>query len=258
MSAPRRAAGRPKRSGAPCRQPSRSHGGPASATGPSTDCRARSGRRSSSCPLIPRPTCRWSTPRRTARWRRRRRGPRASRPPMRRRADLSQLLSGVLLAFTLDFEAASRISLPISANTLRVLDPTGVRLRDLPRLTGVSREANAMCAGWLERHGCAVAEPDPAATRGKVLRLTTKGRKAQEKCRRILDAVEESWRSSYGPSTVDPLRAALERLVGDGMLALLSAGPWPRSLPGQLACPGPATPGHVAALPDGPPPRGLP
>ena len=90
-------------------------------------------------------------------------------------ADLSQLLSGVLLGFTVDFERKSRISLPISANTLRVLGPSGVRIRDLPRLTGVSREANAMCAGWLERHGCAMAQTDPAAARGKVLRLTEKG-----------------------------------------------------------------------------------
>jgi hypothetical protein len=78
-------------------------------------------------------------------------------------ADLSQLLSGVLLGFTVDFERESRISLPICANTLRVLRPSGVRIRDLPRLTGVSKEANAMCAGWLERHECAMAQPDPAA-----------------------------------------------------------------------------------------------
>jgi DNA-binding MarR family transcriptional regulator len=129
--------------------------------------------------------------------------------------DLSQLLSGVLLAFTVDFERASRISLPISANTLRVLDPPGVRIRDLPRLTGVSKEANAMCAGWLERHGCAVAEPDPGATRGKVLRLTDKGLGAQQKCRRLLDATEASWTSTFGADAVDDLREALHHLVGD-------------------------------------------
>ncbi len=47
--------------------------------------------------------------------------------------DLSALLSRVLLAFTIQFERESRISLPISANTLRVLGGQGVRLRDLPR-----------------------------------------------------------------------------------------------------------------------------
>ena len=130
----------------------------------------------------------------------------------------ASLLTGVLLGFTVDFEHESRISLPISANTLRVLDATGVRLRDLPRLTGISKEATVMCAGWLERHGCAVTGPDPAATRGKVLRLTTKGIGAQRKYRRILDATEASWRSTYGAGALDELRAALEVLVGDGTL----------------------------------------
>ena len=41
--------------------------------------------------------------------------------------DLSSLLAKVLLMFTLDFEAASKLSLPISANALRVLDELGKR-----------------------------------------------------------------------------------------------------------------------------------
>ena len=132
---------------------------------------------------------------------------------------LSPLLSGVLLAFTLDFEAESRISLPICANTLRVLDASGTRIRDLPALTGVSKEANAMCAGWLERQGCVLSEPDPTANRGKVLRLTQKGQRAQQKSRRILGSTELSWRTTFGPAAVDGLRRALEPLVGDGKLS---------------------------------------
>ncbi len=134
-------------------------------------------------------------------------------------AGLSPLLAGVLLAFTLDFERESRLSLPISANTLRVLGPTGARVRDLPQLTGVSKEANAMCAGWLERHGCARREPDPAARRGKVLLVTPKGLKAQQKYRRLLDATEVSWATTYGTVALRDLRGALEPLVGDGILA---------------------------------------
>ena len=132
---------------------------------------------------------------------------------------LSQLLSGVLLAFTVDFEEVSRISLPISANTLRVLDGDGIRVRDLPRLTGVSKEANAMCTVWLERRECIVTEPDPAASRGKVLRLTAKGLGAQTKCRRLLGETEERWRTSYGAPAVDSLRQALAALAGDGVIA---------------------------------------
>jgi hypothetical protein len=133
--------------------------------------------------------------------------------------DLSELLSGVLLAFTLDFERESRVSMAIGANTLRVLDRAGVRLRDLPRVTGVSKEANAMCAGWLGRRDCALTGPDPGASRGKVLRLTHKGEHAQRNFRRSLGAVEQAWRSAYGASAVDEVRAALEPVVGDGTLA---------------------------------------
>jgi hypothetical protein len=132
---------------------------------------------------------------------------------------LSELLSGVLLAFTLDFESVSRIALPIAANTLRVLDGDGVRMRDLPRRTGVSKEANAMCAGWLERRGCAVTEQVRSASRGKVLRLTSKGRGAQAMYRRLLDETEEAWRTTYGADVIDRLRAGLEVPVGDGVLA---------------------------------------
>lgn len=134
--------------------------------------------------------------------------------------DLSVLVARVLLGFTLDFEAESRISLPISANTLRVLDDSGVRVRDLPRLTGVSKEANAMATGFLVRHGCVEVVPDPSAPRGKVVRLTAKGRAAQAKYRRILGSTEDLWEQRFGPSTLGGLRQSLERVTAGG-----SAGP---------------------------------
>ncbi len=145
---------------------------------------------------------------------------------------LAALLAGVLFAFTLDFETVSRIALPTSANTLRVLDGEGVRLRDLPTLTGVSKEANAMCSGWLQRHGCAELARDPAA-RGQVLRLTAKGRGAQAKYLRVLAETEEDWRARYGPTAIDALRAALEPLVGDGALPASPLAPGLEPGPGN-------------------------
>jgi DNA-binding MarR family transcriptional regulator len=136
-------------------------------------------------------------------------------PDPGRRPDLSVLVSQVLLGFTLEFESGSRISLPISANTLRVLDPTGVRVRDLLPLTGVSKEANAMAVGFLVRHGCAEVVADPAATRSKVVRLTGKGQTAQAKYGRILAITEERFRARYGPGTVASLRRSLEELTGE-------------------------------------------
>jgi DNA-binding MarR family transcriptional regulator len=128
--------------------------------------------------------------------------------------DLSVLLSRVLLTFTVDFEQESAISLPTSANALRVLDETGVRVRELPRLTGVSKEANAMSVGFLQRHGLVSVEPDPSASRGKVVRLTPKGRKAQDKYHRLLGATEESWLTRFGSDDIRELRESLGRLVG--------------------------------------------
>ncbi len=140
-------------------------------------------------------------------------------------ATLSPLLSGVLLAFTVEVESTARISLPISANSLRVLDRSGTRVSDLPRRTGVSREANAMCIGWLDRHGCVVIEADPTARRGKVVRLTSKGEKVQQKARRLLGVTEESWRARYGSADVEELRAALLAVVGDGTFAASPLAP---------------------------------
>jgi DNA-binding MarR family transcriptional regulator len=138
---------------------------------------------------------------------------------------LSPLLCGVLFAFTVEYEADAGTSLAVSANTLRVLDNAGTRLRDLPRLTGVSREANAMGAGWLERHGCALTEADTTASRGRVIRLTPKGEEAQQRSLQVLSATEESWRTRFGNATIADLRGALEDVVGDGTFATSPLAP---------------------------------
>jgi len=146
-------------------------------------------------------------------------------------ADLSVLLSQVLLAFTLDFERESAVSLAIAANALRVLTPEGVRMRELPYLTGVSKEALSMAAGILTRRSWAVAEPDPAASRGKLIRLTPRGRSAQDEYLRLLDAVEQRWRARFGPGTIDALRRSLLSVTGqrDGGRPRLAQGlePYP-------------------------------
>jgi DNA-binding MarR family transcriptional regulator len=141
-------------------------------------------------------------------------GPKAAAEP-EPTPDLSVLLSRALLAFTLDFEQESKISLPISANTLRVLSAPGVRVRDLPGLTGVSKEANSMALGFLVRRECVVIGDHPGQARTKVARLTEKGTRAQAKYRRVLSATEEAWVERLGSHAVLTLRHSLERLAVD-------------------------------------------
>ncbi len=130
------------------------------------------------------------------------------------RQTLSALLSKVLLEFAIEYESDSRLSLAIGANVVRVLDEKGVRLRDIPLLSGVSKEAISMAMGILRKAGIAVVEPDLAG-RGKVVRLTAKGRVAQDAYQRLVGAIEERWEAKFGKDGVRKLRESLERLVGD-------------------------------------------
>jgi DNA-binding MarR family transcriptional regulator len=145
--------------------------------------------------------------------------------------DLPGLLARVLLALTIDFERESRLSLALSANALRVLTEPGVRIRDLPGLTGVSKEAISGSVKFLERHDCVVVEPDPAASRTKLARLTPRGQKAQAKYRRALGVVEENWRARYGEQQISSLRESLAGLLDqrDGDHSRLGRGlePYP-------------------------------
>jgi DNA-binding MarR family transcriptional regulator len=126
---------------------------------------------------------------------------------------LSVLLARVLLAFSIDFERESRVSLALGSNALRVLRPTGLRVRDLPLTTGVSKEAISVSLGFLQRRDCVVVEPDPAAARTKRARLTQRGVRAQQKYLRLLGETQAAWRTRFGASALDELGASLGALL---------------------------------------------
>ena len=126
---------------------------------------------------------------------------------------LASLLSKVLLFFAIEFERESEVSLAISANVLRLACEEGVEVSDLPRLSGVSKEAIAMSLSFLGKRGYGVIQPKSTASRKKVLVLTPKGRKAQDRYRQLLLAIEERWQARFGQQAVGRLRELLERLA---------------------------------------------
>jgi DNA-binding MarR family transcriptional regulator len=145
---------------------------------------------------------------------------RAERPTQREAGigsglPLSALLSRVLLAFAVEYERESDLSLAISANVVRVLDEKGVRVRDLPLRTGVSKEAISTAVGFLQKRRLAVVEQDQAGSRAKVVRLTPQGREALDAYRQLLGMIEERWQSRFGKDTIRALRERLERLAGE-------------------------------------------
>jgi DNA-binding MarR family transcriptional regulator len=144
-----------------------------------------------------------------------RRAPAVREDRIASRLALPALLSKALLAFAIEFERESDLSLAISANVVRVLDRKGVAVRDLPLLTGVSKEAIATALGVLQKSGVAAVERGPDGSRAKVVRLTPKGREAKDAYRRLLGTVEERWQARFGKDAIRVLRESLERLVGE-------------------------------------------
>jgi methyltransferase (TIGR00027 family) len=126
---------------------------------------------------------------------------------------LSALLSRGLLSFALEYEHEAGLSLAISANVLRVLGPDGTRLRDLPPLTGISKEAVSWAMGILIREHLAVEALDPAASRGKIARLTSRGLHVQRLYHEFLGTIGQRWRERFTGSAVDALQTSLEALT---------------------------------------------
>jgi methyltransferase (TIGR00027 family) len=130
-------------------------------------------------------------------------------------AGLPALLSQVLLAFAIDVERESPLTMVVSSGTLRVLGTGPMRVADVPPRAGLSKEGISRALGLLERHGYAVVQPDPAASRGRVARLTAHGQRAKENFQRLVGAVEQAWRDRFGADRITALADALRGLFAE-------------------------------------------
>ena len=120
---------------------------------------------------------------------------------------LPVLLSQVLLAFTLEFDRESRTPLILCANTLRVLGEKPLPEADIPRLTGASPETSGI--GWQIKPYIVV---EPAATRGKLVRLSPRGLQARQTYRDLTREIETRWEARFGKPEVHGLRDCLREL----------------------------------------------
>jgi DNA-binding MarR family transcriptional regulator len=125
---------------------------------------------------------------------------------------LASLLARVLMRFRLDHRERSPVPLRAWSDLLRVLDPeTGVPVRDLPRLTGISKEALAVLSGRLGKAEVILSEPLPDGGRGRQLRLTPRGAQARTRAERAVEETVLEWGERAAA-----LSGALVELVGDG------------------------------------------
>ena len=127
-----------------------------------------------------------------------------------RNLPLPVLLSQLLLAFTLEFDRESRTPLSLCANTLRVLGEKPIPEADIPRLTGGSPETAGI--GW-QIKPYIIVEPDPNARRGKVVRLSPLGLRAQQTYHELVEKIELRWEEKFGKQNIRRLRKSLEQLL---------------------------------------------
>jgi DNA-binding MarR family transcriptional regulator len=117
---------------------------------------------------------------------------------------LVTLLAHALMAYTIAFEAASPVSLPLSANVLRVLGETAVPVRELPELTGISKEAVEVSLTSLRKTELVEVEGAPASKR--TIRVTPVGAALQADHRRL--------HARIGRRSDADLRTWLEHVLG--------------------------------------------
>lgn len=116
---------------------------------------------------------------------------------------LPGLLSKVLLRFAIEYESQSTVSLAIGANVLRLIGDETVRVRDLPRLSCVSKEGIAIAVSFLTKQGFA----DLGAQRS--LRLDAKGRAARDEYFRLVAGMEKKWNAKELRAVLEPLAIEL-------------------------------------------------
>jgi DNA-binding MarR family transcriptional regulator len=124
---------------------------------------------------------------------------------------LIALVAHALMAYTVDYEASAALSLPLSANVVRVLDDAPLPVRELPARTGISKEAVEVSLTSLKKTGYVVVEGAPASKR--TIRLTPAGAEVRASERRLHTNVEQQW------ATASRLREALERVLDHPDLA---------------------------------------
>ncbi len=164
---------------------------------------------------------------------------------------LPALMSKVLLAFALDFERESDLSLgiytasgvdrlAISANILRVLDEEGVRVVDIPVLTGVAKMTIDNWLRSLEEHRYAIVGPDSAGSRFKMARLTQKGLRARDTYFHWADRIELESHERLDKKALAALRTSTEQLAVASPARLLlwdGIDPYPDGWRAQLRRP---------------------
>lgn len=126
---------------------------------------------------------------------------------------MPELLTKTMLAFASEFDAKSAASLEVCANVLRVTPDSGIRMRDLPRLTGLASLGVADVLRLLKRQRLGSVQTDPSGSRSKIVTVTPHARHARDGYLSLAESIENDWKERFGGDTLNQLRTLLEEIV---------------------------------------------
>jgi DNA-binding MarR family transcriptional regulator len=95
----------------------------------------------------------------------------------------------------------------------RFIDAEGCRLTDLAERAGYTKQAVGEVVVDLEGLGYVERVPDPADGRAKIIRLSERGRGAQQLAKSIFADIEREWAEQVGEERMATVREVLEELV---------------------------------------------
>ena len=106
---------------------------------------------------------------------------------------------------------------PVHGFALQAIGPDGVRLSELGRRLGISKQAVTKTAAGLERVGYAARERDAGDARAVRLVRTEAGDDFLRLSAAGFDRIRARWIQEIGVARVESLEAELARLAGDSV-----------------------------------------
>lgn len=108
---------------------------------------------------------------------------------------------------------------PVHGFALQAVNQGAATVADLARGSGVSKQAAAKTAAWLERAGYLRRIGHPHDGRSQLLQLTARGREALRISAEVLDRQHQAWGDVLGVARLDVLERSLVDVVGVPNLA---------------------------------------
>jgi DNA-binding MarR family transcriptional regulator len=143
-------------------------------------------------------------------------GPHTPHPPETLLSLLDAATESVLAEFRRDLEEAGYADIrPTHGCVFRFVRDDGMRLTELARLAGMTKQSVGELDDDLVDLGYVERIPDPEDRRAKLICLTDRGIEAQRVGFGLLADVEDRWAERFGATRMKQLRKLLEEAVSE-------------------------------------------